>query len=243
MTEHVFQPLQPRVVLCVVAHPDDIEFVMGGTVAKYVAEGAVAYYYVLTNANKGSSDRSVQPNALRDIRCQEQRDAAKILGVQEVFFSDYEDGGLEVTQAVKRDVVRVVRRVKPDVVLTFDPSMLYASGAGIINHPDHRAAGQATLDAVYPLARDHLSFPELAQKEGLEPHVVSTVLLNNLEKQNFFVDITAYMEQKLAALAAHASQIPDKDKTFGYVRQQAEITGRHVGARYAESFVRIDVST
>ena len=241
MTKQTFAPLHPKIILGIVAHPDDLEFGMAGMVAKYVAEGAKAYYYILTNANKGTHDRSLSPEALRDLRREEQRAAAKILGVSDVFFSDYEDGTLEVTMEVKCDIVRKIRQVKPDVVLTMDPTMVYNAERGFINHPDHRAAGQATLDAVYPLARDYLSFPELCRDEGLEPHEVATVLMVNFANQNFYVDITAQMDTKLQALAAHASQIPSTDKTFAMVRTWAEQTGTHVGAKYAEGFVRIDI--
>jgi len=242
MTEKAFPPLHPKVILGVVAHPDDLEFGMAGTVAKFVAEGAKGYYYILTNANKGSSDRSMTPDRLRDTRRAEQREAGKVLGLADVFFGDYEDGGLEVTLGVKRDIVRVIRQVKPDVVLTMDPTMVYSAELGMINHPDHRAAGQATLDAVYPLARDHMTFPELLQDEGLEPHKVTTVLMNSFDEANFYVDITAHMDTKLQALAAHASQLPDPDGAFERLKEWAAAAGGKVGARYAEGFTRIDLS-
>jgi len=233
-------PLQPQVILGVVAHPDDLEFGMAGTVAKYIAEGARGYYYILTTADKGSSDRHMQPDTLRDIRRAEQRAAGEILGLSDVFFGDYEDGGLEVTKAVKRDIVRVIRTVKPDVVFTMDPTMVYDVERGFVNHPDHRAAGQATLDAVYPLARDHLSFPELLA-EGLEPHKVATLLLTHFGKENFYVDISAYLDTKLQALTAHASQLSDPAATADMVKAWATRLGAKVGAPYAEGFVRIDV--
>jgi LmbE family N-acetylglucosaminyl deacetylase len=234
-------PLNPKVVLGVVAHPDDLEFGMAGTVAKYIAEGAKGYYFILTNANKGSSDRSIQPDELRDLRRAEQRAAGEILGLSNVFFGDYDDGCLQVTMDVKRDIARVIRSVKPDVVLTMDPTMTYNVERGFINHPDHRAAGQATLDAVYPLARDHLSFPELLE-EGLEPHKVATVLLAHFGQENFYVDISGHIDTKLRALGAHASQLPDPEAAFSLVRSWATRLGAKVGAPYAEGFVRIDIS-
>ncbi len=241
MQTTIFGPLQPKIILGVVAHPDDLEFSMAGTVAKYIAEGAKGYYYILTNANKGTSDRSITPDQLRDTRREEQRAAGKILGLNDVFFGDYDDGTLEVTQAVKRDICRVIRQVKPDVVLTLDPTVVYDVARGSINHPDHRAAGQAALDAVYPLARDHLAFPELLQ-EGLEPHKVKTVLMANLEKQNFYVDISAHMDTKLSALAAHASQLPDPEGAFAMIKQWGSQQAAKVGATYAEGFVRLDLA-
>lgn len=243
MAEKAFPPLHPKVILGVVAHPDDLEFGMAGTVAKYVSEGAKGYYYILTNANKGSDDRSMTPDRLRDIRREEQREAGKILGLTDVFFGDYEDGGLEVTLALKRDIVRVIRQVKPDVVLTMDPTMIYSARRGMINHPDHRAAGQAALDAVYPLARDHMTFPELFEQEGLEPHKVKTVLMNNFDEANFYVDITAHIDTKIKALGAHVSQLGDPEAAFERVREWAALAGSKVGAAYAEGFIRLDVGS
>jgi len=235
-----FQPLQPTVVLAVAAHPDDLEFGVAGTVASFIAGGADVYYYILTNANKGSDDRSITPDQLRDIRRDEQREACRILGVKDVFFSDYEDGLLEVTPALKCDIVRVIRQVRPEVVLTMDPTEVYSVSLGMVNHTDHRAAGLATLDAVYPLARDHLSFPELCDAEKLEPHKVKTLLMTNFEKQNFYVDITPHIDTKLQALAAHKSQVGDA--AFEHVRRRAESAGRHTGTQYAEGFIRLDFS-
>jgi LmbE family N-acetylglucosaminyl deacetylase len=237
-----FMPLQPKVILGVAAHPDDLEFGMAGTVAKYIAEGATGYYFILPNANKGTADRGITPEQLRDKRREEQRAAGKILGLTDVFFGDYDDGCLEASLDVKRDICRVIRRVKPDVVLTMDPTFAYDAERGFINHPDHRAAGQAALDAVYPLARDHLSFPELLRDEGLEPHKVRTMLMVHFGHENFYVDITPHMETKLAALGAHASQLPDRDAAFGMVKQWATRLGPKVGAAYAEGFVRIDIT-
>ncbi len=242
MAEHAFSPLKPKVVLGVAAHPDDLEFSAAGSVAKYVAEGAQAYYLILTNANKGTEDRSITPDQLRDMRREEQRQAGQALGLTDVFFCDYDDGYLECTLDVKRDVARVIRRVKPDVVITLDPTTIYSAERGFINHSDHRAAGQATLDAVYPLARDHLAFPELLTDEGLEPHKVRTVLMNSFGASNFLVDITAHMDTKLKALGAHASQLADPDMSYDVVKNWAAQAGAKAGVKYAEGFIRIDLS-
>jgi LmbE family N-acetylglucosaminyl deacetylase len=231
----------PKVVLGVAAHPDDLDFGSAGTIAAWTKQGVKVYYLVLTNGNKGSSDLSADPAALTQMRRQEQRDAAKLLGVEDVFFCDYEDGALMVTMDVKRDIARVIRTVRPDTVITMDPSMLYDESRGFINHPDHRAAGQSALDAVFPLARDHLSLPELFKDEGLKPHNVATVLLTNFQKQNFFVDITDTFETKLAAIEAHSSQIPDIQNMCEWMRQFAEKSGETAGYSLAEGFLRIDV--
>lgn len=236
-----FGPLHPKTVLAVVAHPDDIEVGMGGTLARYIAAGAAVYYLVLTNGNKGSEDRSLSPDQLRDMRREEQRSAAQILGVREVSFCDYGDGELMCSLGVKRDIVRTIRRVKPDLVFTLDPTVVYAAEIGVINHPDHRAAGQATLDAVFPLARDHLAFPELLSDEQLEPHKVSTVLMMNFERQNFYEDITDHIDKKIEALHAHRSQFGDPEVVGDFLRNQAEKMGSHIGAKYAEGFMRVDL--
>ena len=240
MEKPTFSPLKPSVVLGVAAHPDDLEFAAAGSMAKFIAEGAKGYYLVLTNANKGTSDRSMDPTRLTEIRREEQRQAGRILGLTDVFFRDYDDGYLQCSLDAKRDICRVIRTVKPDVVIAMDPSSLYSSERGFINHPDHRAAGQAALDAVYPLARDHLAFPELLA-EGLEPHEVATMLLLNLDNPNYLVDITNHIETKLRALGAHVSQVPNPNATLAMVRSWAEDLGGKVGAKYAEGFVRIDI--
>ncbi len=234
------QALQPKVILGVAAHPDDLDFGMSGSIARWVNEGATAYYLILTNGNKGSEDRTLKPKQLREIRRQEQRAAAKILGVSEVFFCDYNDGELDCCKPVKNDIAKIIRQIKPDVVMTMDPTMVYDAPRGFINHPDHRAAGQATLDAVYPLARDHLAFPELLKK-GLEPHKVGTVLLVNFDHSNFAVDISEVIETKLRALGAHESQFAHKQQTLDLVRDINKQSGSKLKVAYAEEFVRIDI--
>ncbi|HSH17820.1 MAG TPA: PIG-L deacetylase family protein [Candidatus Saccharimonadales bacterium] len=233
----------PQVVLGVAAHPDDLDFTAAGTIALWASQGAEVYYLVLTNGNKGSADLSADPKALTELRRIEQRRAAKILGVKEVYFCEYEDGLLEPTVPVKKDIVRYIRRLSPDTVVTMDPSMLYCAERGYINinHPDHRAAGQATLDAVFPLARDHLSLPDLYEHERLEPHRVGTVLLTNFNSPNYSVDITATIDKKMQAISAHDSQMPDLPGMLRIVREVAERAGHNTGGRYAESFIRIDV--
>jgi LmbE family N-acetylglucosaminyl deacetylase len=227
--------------LGVAAHPDDLDFGASGTIAAWVAQGAEVYYLILTNGDKGSADLDVDPQALAELRREEQRAAARILGVKNVFFCNYEDGELTVNMDVKRDIARVIRRVKPDAVITMDPSMLYDTTRGFINHPDHRAAGQSALDAVYPLARDHLSLPELYRDEGLQPHNVATVYLTNFQNQNCFIDITSSFDKKMEALAAHSSQIPDLDAAKQLMHDVAAGLGDKVGVELAEGFLRIDV--
>jgi LmbE family N-acetylglucosaminyl deacetylase len=235
------EELTPKIALGVAAHPDDLEYGIAGTVAKWVSRGTVVYYLILTNGNKGSADRSQTPDQLRDARRQEQRAAAKVLGVKEVFFCDYDDGMLSVSAEVKKDIVRVIRKVKPEVVLTMDPTVVYSIARGFINHTDHRAAGQSTIDAVFPLARDHLSFPELLSEEGLEPHKVSTLLLTNFDRHNFYVDISEVLDTKLKALEQHSTQIPNMAEAEKWVRLMAERIGQGAGLAAAEAFMRLDI--
>nr|MBA2448532.1 PIG-L family deacetylase [Chloroflexota bacterium] len=159
--------------MVVVAHPDDAEFMAAGTVAKWAREGKDVVYVLCTNGDKGTSDQSVSPVDLAEARRREQQAAGDRLGVREVVFLGYEDGVLQNSLALRRDVVRQIRRFKPDVVVCQDPTTRW-SAQGYINHPDHRAAGDATLDAVYPSARDPHVFPDLLA-EGLEPHKVREV--------------------------------------------------------------------
>jgi LmbE family N-acetylglucosaminyl deacetylase len=240
MQSDSFEPYQPQRVLAVGAHADDIDFGASGSLALFARAGAHVEYLVITDGSKGSADLTVTSEALVLLRQQEQREAAKTLGAQNVTFLGYEDGCLEVTQALKKDIVRVIRQVRPDTVIVMDPTMVYSSQLGFINHPDHRAAGQATLDAVFPLARDHLSFPELYTDESLEPHKVAHLLLINLEKQNCFIDISETFDLKLSALFKHGSQIPDRDAVTTMLKTRAAHLGEEIGVAYAESFMRID---
>lgn len=232
--------LTPKTVLGVAAHPDDLDFGAAGTFAKWAHNGTDIYYLILTDGSKGSGDRKMTSSKLISLRRKEQQEAAKCIGIKNVEFLDYEDGKLECCMDAKKDIARAIRKIKPDVVVTMDPTMVYIAETGFINHPDHRAAGQATLDAVFPLARDHLSFPELL-KEGLEPHITPIVLLINLEKPNWYEDITSTIDQKMKALAAHTSQMMNASETQKMMKNTALETGLKCGCGCAEGFVRIDV--
>lgn len=241
MANNTFPPLEPKVVLGVAAHPDDLDFSASGTMAAFAARGAKVHYLILTDGGKGTSDVHITPEQLVQTRQAEQRGACEAIGCTDVEFLAYPDGCLEVSLELKKDIVKAIRTLKPDVVVTMDPTMVYSVERGFINHPDHRAAGQATLDAVFPLARDHLSFPELTQ-DGYEPHKVSTVLLTNFEKNDYCVDITGTIEQKMAALAAHKSQLTDIPAVQKRMKDLARKLGKEPGYDYAECFVRIDIA-
>ncbi len=222
-------------VLIAVAHPDDAEFGCSGTVARWVKEGREVSYLILTNGDKGSSDRRTTSEELARIRAQEQLNAARVLGVEQVEFLGYPDGELEDTREVRRAVTAGIRRFRPDLIITQNPnrtSNLYAS------HRDHRTTGGVVLDCVYPLARDHLSFPELLS-QGLEPHRAREVYIMAWEKPDMVVDISDTMELKLKALACHTSQMGDFSQVEARVREWAAELGKAQGYTYAEAFNRI----
>jgi LmbE family N-acetylglucosaminyl deacetylase len=231
----------PKIVLAVGAHADDIDITCGGSLARWAAEGAEVYYYVLTDSSCGSDDESMTREQLTQLREQEQREAAKLIGAKDVFFGTYCDGTLEVTQDVKRDVARVIRQVKPDTIVTFDPTVVYDVEFGMINHTDHRAAGQATIDAFYPLARDRLSLPTLLNDEGLQPHKTPHLLLVNFQESNYYIDISSTFDKKLDAIMLHKSQFgDDRERMAGLLGGRSEKLGSKIGAKYAEGFMRID---
>jgi LmbE family N-acetylglucosaminyl deacetylase len=229
--------LAPKIILAVAAHPDDLEFGASGSVAKWIREGAKVHYLICTDASKGTSDTSISPAQLIKTRRDEQRAAAAILGVSSVTFLDYEDGLTEATKELKRDIAREIRRRRPDTVVALDPKLLYDENIGYINHSDHRNVGLATMDAIYPLARDHLSFPELLE-EGFPPHNVAEILFTGGFNHNYLIDITATYEIKLAALAAHASQI-DMTEPPVWLDQMSRALGAEAGYERAEAFIRL----
>lgn len=196
----------PRRVLVVGAHPDDVEFGAAGTVARWTNEGVEVSYCVVTDGAAGSADPSLSMGELRGIREAEQRDAAAQVGVSEVVFLGYRDGELEVGMALRRDLVRVIRSVKPNLVVAQSPERNWDRIRA--SHPDHLAAGEAVLCAVYPDARNRFAHPELLD-EGLEPHTVPAVWLMASPRADRAVDVTATFDQKLAALLAHRSQVGD----------------------------------
>jgi LmbE family N-acetylglucosaminyl deacetylase len=222
-------------VLVVTAHPDDPEFGAGGTIGKLVREGREVTYAIVTNGNKGSGDRAINPERLADIREAEQRHAARTLGVARVEFLGYEDGEVEDTRRLRLDVTRQIRRWRPDLIITQHPDRAYGNFFGW--HRDHRVVAGVVLDCVYPLARDHLSFPELLPEH--EPHKVREVYLIQWTEPSLVVDITETMDLKLSAIACHASQIADAKMVETRVRGRAAALGAPHGHPYAEGFERV----
>ena len=226
------------IALGVAAHPDDLDFGASGTFAKWAKEGAECYYLICTNGCKGSDDPKMTEKKLIKIRREEQIRAGKVIGLKGVFFLDHNDTELVADLKLKKEIVRHIRRLKPDVVVTLDPTMVYSKIRGYVNHTDHRAAGQAAMDAVFPLARDRLTFKEL-EKEGLKPHKVKSLYLINFDDHNEVVDITGTINQKIRALECHASQI--SKESLGWVRKRSQLAAKGKRYKYAEAFVRLNM--
>ena len=224
-------------VLVVTPHPDDAEYGVAGTVARWTNEGRTVVYVVCTNGDKGTSDREVKSESLTKVREKEQIAAANLLGVKEVIFLGYPDQGLEETPQFRKDIVKQIRRFRPDTVVTADPYRRY------IWHRDHRITGRVTLDAVFPYARDHLSYPDLLE-EGLEPHKVKEVLLWASENINHRLDITDTFPLKLNALREHKSQVGHipRQKLEGYLRGRAIQLSEGESFQLAEGFHREEVT-
>ena len=220
-------------VMVVTAHPDDAEFGAGGTVAKMVRQGREVTYVVVTSGNKGSSDRTMTPERLARIREAEQRNAAQTLGVERVVFLGYEDGEVEDTRDLRRDITRVIRAWRPDLVITQNPHRTYNLGA---SHRDHRVTGGVVLDCVYPLARDHMAFPELLPEH--EPHKVRELYVMQWENPQLVIDISDTIDLKLKALACHQSQFGQFQAVEARVRERSAELGKAQGYAYAEAFDR-----
>ena len=219
-------------VMFVAAHSDDPDFLAGGTIARLAKEGREITYVIVTNGNKGSSDRGVTSEQLAPIRAEEQRRAARVLGVERVEFLGYEDGEVDDTRDLRRDVTRQIRRWRPDLIITLNPHRTYNNFPGW--HRDHRTTGRVVMDCVYPLARDHLSFPELLPE--YEPHNVREVYLIQWEEPRLVIDITDTMELKLEAIRCHASQVGDFKTVEARMRNRAAILGKEKGYACAEGF-------
>jgi LmbE family N-acetylglucosaminyl deacetylase len=226
-----------RTILCVAAHPDDSEFTVAGSAARWAREGRTVYFCLVTDGGAGTNEHTPDAAGLVAIRERECREAARILGVKDVVFLRYPDGTLEPTMDLRRDLTRVIRRYRPDVVVCSDPTIRWY-GNEYLNHPDHRAAASATLDAVFPSAETRAIFPELLD-EGLEPHKVKEVLISNAIPPDTWIDIGDTLEVKGAALKAHVSQVSDAEWVDDLLRSWAGEAGKKAGVKYAESFRRM----
>lgn len=231
---------QPGVALVVTAHPDDVDFGAGATVASWVEQGWEVHYCVCTDGDAGGFDPAVDRSEIPGIRRSEQRRAAKCLGVSDVRFLSYPDGALANSLALRRDITRVIRELRPRRIISQSPrrnlDRIRAS------HPDHLAAGEATLCAVYPDARNPFAFPELAA-EGLDAHVVEEVWLMADPHPDRFVEVTAHFDAKVAALCCHESQleqVKDPARLLGeWMAKTARTAGMAEGS-LAEAFRFVD---
>jgi LmbE family N-acetylglucosaminyl deacetylase len=220
-------------VLGIFAHPDDSEFSCGGAAALWADAGAQITYVIITNGAAGSNDPNQDLAELVRIREAEQRAACAVLGVQEVIFLGYADGTLQPTIELRRELTRIIRQLKPDRVLTGDPTAVFY-GTEYINHPDHRAAAEAALYAVFPSAVTRPIFPELLA-EGYEPHQVKEVYISGDDAHNnTHVDISSTLERKIEALRCHKSQLDPGDGKW--IRDWAAESGKVVNLPFAEGF-------
>jgi LmbE family N-acetylglucosaminyl deacetylase len=225
-------PLEgPKTLMAIMAHPDDIDFGSAGSVARWCAEGWTVYYVLATSGDKGTHDNLTRQE-LAAMREQEQRDAAAVLGVKDVFFLGYPDGFLEATHELRGQVVRLLRKYKVDVVLTWDG---FRKG---FNHQDHRNIGIAVRDAVYPAVRDHLYYEEHIA-EGLEAHRVNEMLLAGSDEPDYFVDISGFVEKKVDAILCHRSQTTSRDRDAMLKRYRAQ--GGRGRRGNLESFKRVTI--
>jgi LmbE family N-acetylglucosaminyl deacetylase len=230
----------PERALVVVAHPDDCDFLAASVLSAWVRQGCSGAVCLVTDGDAGSDDPTIPPGELSRIRLEEQRAAAAHLGVSEVRCLGYPDGVLENTLAVRRDLVRVIRELRPEAVITMDPNNRWF-GRGYINHPDHRAAGDAALDAIFPSARDARAFPELLRDEGLQPHKVRFVFVGASSESDMAIPLLPVdLENKMAALGEHHSQFDASDMREGMERGAREV-GERCGAELAESYRFFDL--
>ena len=233
------EPPAPARVLSVHAHPDDQEFTVAGTLAKWARAGSHVVTVCLTSGEAGSNAATppdMTPERLVPIRQAEQRAACRLLGVADVLFLGHADGVLQPTLALRRDLTRVIRRLRPDAVVCGDPTVRFY-GTRYLNHPDHRVAGDVALDAVFPSAETRFIFPELLD-EGLEPHHVREVWLFGAERADTFVDIAGVLALKIRALREHRSQLGPWDPA-PMLRAWARRQGARRRLRAAEAFRRM----
>jgi LmbE family N-acetylglucosaminyl deacetylase len=227
--------------MVVVAHADDAEFGCSGTVAKLCAEGWEMVYLMCTDGSKGSSDREMTQKELARIRRQEQVNAGKALGLKDVVFLDYEDSMLQPTLELRKDIAREIRRYRPDVLICQYP-MRTLDGFWGVGHPDHMAAGEAALQAVFPTARDHMTFPDLLEA-GFEPHKVAEVWIMGHPEPDLWVDVTNHMDTAVKALMQHVSQVNgwDEAKAHEVMARWRRERAIGMGIEYAEAFKRIQM--
>jgi LmbE family N-acetylglucosaminyl deacetylase len=223
-------------ILVVLAHPDDPEFFLGGTIARWTSAGYTVIYGLLTKGQRGISLEFPDSNALAAVRVEEQKKAAAILGVHKIVFFDYQDGYLVPDLEIRRAVTRLIRSVRPDIVVSCDPQNYFVSET-YLNHPDHRAAGQIVVDAVFPAVSNPSFFPELID-EGFPATRVSELWLSLPSQANVVLDVTEHWQQRAQALLQHKSQVGDPQKFLEHLEERRLENG-NVEDCYTERFRRI----
>ncbi|MCX6504182.1 MAG: PIG-L family deacetylase [Actinobacteria bacterium] len=231
----------PKRVLAVYAHPDDPEISAGGTLAHWAGEGAQVWVLITTRGEKGTTDPKADLDALAKRRIEETAAASDLLGLSGHFHFDYGDGEIVDDSRLREQIVRMVRTLKPDVVLCPDPTAVFF-GDSYFNHRDHRVTGWATLDAVAPAAGNPHYFPEHLSEE-MAVHEVKTVYLSGTLEPNCWIDISKTLEKKIDALFCHQSQLVETGEWFReFLRERAEESGQAAGVPYAEGFRRLNFS-
>lgn len=207
-------------ILVILAHPDDPEFFCGASLVKWAGEGHDISYCLLTRGEKGTNDNFSYTEQIKDIRENEQKNAAAVIGAKQVFFMDNPDGFLVATLELRKELVKVMRKQKPDIVVSCDPTNYFIHGTSI-NHPDHRAAGQVTLDAIFPAVQNEDFYPDLLE-EGYAPHHVEELWLSLPFHPNIRVDVTATWDRKINALLQHGSQVGDTQQFVARMHERGE---------------------
>lgn len=226
----------PERAMFIYAHPDDIEFGVAGTAALWARHGAEVIYVVITDGNVGSHEPDITAEKLAEIRRAEQTAAAEVAGATCIFLG-YHDGLLQPTLELRQQLVRLIRQHKPNVVVCGDPTLYFSGDGTRINHPDHRAAAQAAIDAVFPASEMHLLYNEM-EAEGIMPHKVNYVYISYGRDPNYYIDISETIDIKIEALRQHVSQLGDWDPEER-LKEWSAGTGKNVGFKYAEAFRRI----
>jgi LmbE family N-acetylglucosaminyl deacetylase len=226
---------RPERALVIVAHPDDADFGIAGTMARWIRAGTVARMVCCTSGDAGADDATIDPLALAVTREAEQRAAAAVVGYDDVVFLHRPDGALENDLALREQLVRIIRQFQPDAVMAMDPTVVIHAD-GFVQHVDHRTAAMAAIDAVYPAARNAMAFPHLVTSEGLAPWNVNQLYLFFTDTPNVWVDITDTIETKIAALREHASQVRKPEELEAMLRGWARENGQRIGSAAAERF-------
>jgi len=229
-------------ILVISPHPDDLDFACAGTVARLVEEGHEVRYVIVSDGSKGTrgvpQGKEISEGELIALRKREQREAARVVGVEDIVFLGFRDGEIENTPELREELVRQIRRFKPEIVFSFDPALSFESFFRA--HRDHRMVAEAVFDAIYPASHNRLYFPHLLE-QGYQPHRIGEAWFFSSANPNKFIDITATIDRKIAALVCHRSQMRDPERIAELVKERARELGELAGYRYAEAFRQVEM--